>query len=305
MTDKQRKGLDYLARADEFLYKIDYKDLLIDLNSYIQSVPISGITRDKIFRFDETHPRDYSVIYRARENEQVPFKKIDCISIIPDSKKEKIKFGRCNKELEEIFYASNDLRAACIEALTNGFTHGVQGNRMVTVGHWKIVEPLELAQINYSAKELNYFLQHDKERYEKMIDYARGVEENTLKQIVQNSKGDPDFAKEFLEIISAEFAKTKIEGAYDYFLSNYYCYHVFDNTVIENNQFIDGILYPSVSFAYQEFNLALHPRAMKKLKFLYATKVWIIYSAQKDEFDFHTVESNVKADSEGNLLWKQ
>jgi hypothetical protein len=137
------------------------------------------------------------------------------------------------------------------------------------------------------------------------VDFSRRYEEHALKQLTKDEKGDPNFSKEFLEIISAEFAKTKIEGAYDYFLTNYYCDHIFDNTIIENDQLMDGVLFPSVSFAYQEFNLALHPRAMKKLQFLYASKVWIIYTPQNDEFNFHTIEGNVKADADGNLLWKQ
>ena len=168
MTEKQRRAIEYLRQLPEHLYRLDYKDICIELNNYIPSFPVPIFEADKIYRPVESRPRDYSIIYRARENEtfipkegtfKLPFKTVDEISIISDSKKEKIKFfGRCNKPFEPRFYASNNFMTACMEALTNGFTKSPTISKSVTVGLWKITEPLVLAQINYSEKSLKQFI---------------------------------------------------------------------------------------------------------------------------------------------------
>src|SRR5271157_151134 len=132
MTDKQSKVIDYIKRLPDHLNRMSYKEICIDLDSLISSLPISIIETDKIFSRRKKSNLTPSIIFRARENEvylpqkstlPLPFKCLDEISIIPEIKKHKLTtFGRCNKPLEPRFYASSDFSTAVMESLTEGFT---------------------------------------------------------------------------------------------------------------------------------------------------------------------------------------
>jgi len=316
MTDKQTRAIEYLKNLHNHLYKMDYKEICIDLDSLISDLPISTFTTEKIKRFEETQPRDLSIIYRARENEtfipercsgKLPLKTLDEISIISEENKGLVKtFGRCNKPKEPRFYSSNNMPTACIEAITSGFTKDVAESKYVTVGSWKIIEPLNLAHINYSEKSLAQFLEHDKERYDKMIKHTRNLDEHNLNQIKEGRPDEVEYQYELYKFFADEFAKVEITEDYDYKTLNYYCDHAFDRITFDDKKTnLDGILYPSVSFSYQEMNLVLHPRAMRKIKFLSALNVWVVYHGAGGSFEFIPLEQNVKADSEGNLQWNK
>lgn len=312
MTEKNQRLLQYFKDIPKHLGRLEYNDFCIDIDSY--NCPFPSVVADmhEIERFEETMPRDKTIIYRARENESVdlskstiklPFKSLPEISIIPDSKKHLVKFGRCNKPKEPRFYSSNDLRAACIESLTQGFTKDFSESKHVTVGRWKITEPLTLARINYSIESLNKFYQSDAEKYKHMLDFAYAFNKDTIKKISEHGH-DAEFAEQILGLFADEFAKVDIENGHDYTISNYYCDTIFDRVSIgRETEKIDGILYPSVSFAYQEMNLVLHPRAMKKIKFLDASLIWVVHHAQHGQVQFIPLESNVKHDNDGNLQW--
>ena len=64
---------------------------------------------------------------------------------------------------------------------------------------------------------------------------------------------------------------------------------------------IDGILYPSTAFTYQEMNLVLHPRAMHKLQFIDAMYIWMVHFAAQQQTQFNPLEQRIKADSNGNI----
>lgn len=315
MTNKQLRGLQYLKRITKKLDEITYKELCIDLNDFFPSLPVSYFQTDKIKNLKETTVRDQSIIYRARENEtyipekatlKLPFKNIEEISHIPFKKRNRIKsFGRCNKPKEARFYASSSFMTAAIEAITTGFVENPK-SRGVTVGCWKIIEPLNLAQINYSIPSLKYFLQHDEEFYGKMIDYTTGLNDHHLNQIKEQNMYDPKFAEELMSILSDEFAKFDIKTDSDYMISNYYCDHIFERTFLDGRKSqIDGILYPSASLSYQEFNLCLHPRAMKKLKFLNAMMVWVVHHEKTKEIEYIPLEQNAFPASDETIEWKK
>ena len=87
--------------------------------------------------------------------------------------------------------------------------------------------------------------------------------------LLLKQKSDIDSDKSIIEYFSDEFAKLEINCENDYFLSNFYCDQVFENCPNENGILdIDGIIFPSVSFSYQYYNLVLHPRSMSKIKFI-------------------------------------
>lgn len=316
MTDQQAKTIEHLNRLRAHLYKMDYKDVCIDLGNLMADIPVPIFEAKEIERFKETHPRDKSIIYRARENEKfipeksdkkLPFKTLDEISIISDDKKHLIKkFGRCNKPEEPRFYSSNNYTTACAEAISSGFTVGVSESKMVTVGSWRIKEPLVLAQINYSESSLKQFLENDNERYEQMLKYTRWFDENHLAEIKKHKPDSFEYQHLLSKRFADEFARNDIEQDYDYKLINYYCDNVFDNIKLEDGVTpVDGIVYPSIDYSYQEKNLVLHPRAMKKIEFISAMNVWVVYHGEHEAFEFIPLEQNVKADELGNLLWRK
>lgn len=312
MTEKNQRLLQYFKDIPKHLGRLEYNDFCIDIDSYGYSFPSLIEDKHEIERFEETMPRDKTIIYRARENESVdpnkssiklPFKTLDEISIIPEYKKHLVKFGRCNKPNEPRFYSSNDLRAACLESLTQGFTKDFSESKHVTVGRWKIIEPLTLARINYSVEWLNKFYQSDPEKYKHMLNYTYAFGKDAAKKIA-DSGGDAEFAEQILGLFADEFAKVDIEHDHEYTISNYYCDTIFDRMSIGNETGrVDGILYPSVSLAYQEMNLVLHRRAMKKIKFLDSSLIWVVYHAQHGQVQFIPLEQNVKQDDKGNLQW--
>ena len=216
-------------------------------------------------------------------------------------------FGRCNKPSEPRFYASSDLSTTVMESLTEGFTKEFSESRGVTVGLWKITEPLVLAQINYSEKSLEGFLKYDKDFYGKLLLEAKEINKGHVDQLQRDGLFDADYAMELFEIFADEFAKTEVQGDYDYMISNYYCDHVFDHMVLEDGiTKVDGILYPSVSHSYQESNLALHPRAMSKVKFLSAMNIWVVYHGESTrKVQSIPLEQYVHVDDKGQLNWDQ
>lgn len=315
MTDKQQRGLQYLKRITKKLDKVTYKELSIDLNDFFPSLPVSFYQTAKINNLEETSLRDPSIIFRARENEthipekaslNLPFKNVEEISHVSFEEKQKIRsFGRCNKPEKPRFYASTSFMTASIEAITTGFVEDPK-SRGVTVGCWKIIEPLSLAQINYSIPSLKYFLQHDEELYGKMIDYASGLDAHHLKQITEENLYDPEFGEALMAILSDEFAKIDIKSDRDYMISNFYCDHIFERTFVgDGKSQIDGILYPSASLSYQEYNIVLHPRAMKKLKFLNAMMVWVVHNDKTKQTQFIPLEQNAFSSSKGEIEWKK
>jgi len=69
---------------------------------------------------------------------------------------------------------------------------------------------------------------------------------------------------------------------------------------------VDGILYPSVSFSYQEMNLALHPRALNKLQFISAMNVWtVLHGGSTGEIRFLPLEQNARVGKNEQLNWNQ
>lgn len=66
---------------------------------------------------------------------------------------------------------------------------------------------------------------------------------------------------------------------------------------------IDGILFPCVSFSYQYYNLALHPRCLSKISFISAMYVWVTYSKVTQDMSYIPLEQNTSADTSGQLNW--
>ncbi len=79
------------------------------------------------------------------------------------------------------------------------------------------------------------------------------------------------------------------------------CELIFNYSQIDN-KLIDGIIYPSVKYSYQDYNIVIHPRAMSKLDFSNATFAWVIYDATYNTAQFAELETAFANDKE-NIKW--
>jgi hypothetical protein len=289
-----------------------YEEINQILSKLIPHVPIIIYQSDKIPRSDKGLYRDPSIIYRARPNKpldkdstmEMPWTRISEISLVPEKEKEKIVFGRANKEKQSRFYASNDYQVACYEVIWHKFPLKInEKDQKLTVGKWKIIKPLNLAyipySINYLSKILNYGIKIQKDIYKIIED-----EKEQINNLLQIQKSDINRDKSIIEYFSNEFAKLEINCKNDYFLSNFYCDQVFEKCPNENGILdIDGIIFPSVSFSYEYYNIVLHPRSMLKIKFIEAMYIWVTYDNDIKKMQFTPLEQNVNADESGQINW--
>lgn len=164
MTFKEERGLKFLKNLAPQLYRFDYEEVKIWLKDYVPQVPISYKKQDRFWRPQEDiWARSPESLCRARENTtenavgelNYPFNKVSEISHVPLDKLSSIKeLGRANLKGQSRFYCSNYSAVACVECLTNGFTHGLSERKTVTMGIWRVKEPLLCR--NYFFKEQTF-----------------------------------------------------------------------------------------------------------------------------------------------------
>ena len=318
MTVKEEKSLKFLRNITKQLYKFDYSDVKPSLIDYVKSLPIPIMINERFPTFNRGgFYRDPKLLYRSCENSTrietratmtLPWKDVGRISHAPiDRQTEYIKeYGRANLPGEARFYCSNYYPAACIECLTSGFVKGINESKTVTMGTWKVNEPLALAQIAFSPQKLHELKHFNPSLYEERIKFTKDWYTHALTEFEKDPTTDCsiDYTKELLEFFSDEFGKTNIDSGRDYILSNYYAECVFKQVYLDNPTTIDGIIYPSVKYSYQEYNIVLHPRAMSKISFLNASQIWMTYDKQTMQMNCTPLET-CGSDKLGNLQWER
>jgi hypothetical protein len=317
MTNKEEKSLKFLKNLSSQLDRHNYHEAKIWLQQLVPVLPISIMTEKMLWRHKEDiWYRDPHELYRARENElklpsaslKYPFKTIAEVSHVPYEKRDLIKnYGRCNLPGQAIFYCSNYYPTACIECLTNGFVKDNSEAKSVTMSTWRINEPLILAEVIFSKSKLSELKHLNKERYEEQLKHTDEWYKHNIDQMEKEiSKSmSIDYAKELLEFFSDEFGKIEITSDREYILSNYYCDCIFNQTYMSDGVTqIDGIIYPSVKYSYQEHNIALHPRAMRKISFNSASQVWVTYSSYANDVQFVPMETAYSTEND-QIDWKQ
>lgn len=294
------------------LQRFSYEEFSMILSRLIPQVPIIPIISENIPRIDKGFYRDPSIIYRARPNKinntnpslSMPWSNIKDISTVPEKDKDKIEFGRANREKQPMFYASNDYHIGCYETIWHKFPlQTLEKEKNLTVGIWKIKQPLILAFIPFSRSYVNRIKKPGQKIYED-IDELINKFDNQITNMLQSQSANTTLDKFLLNFFSDQFAKLEINNKSDYYFSNYYCDQVFDRCPNENGiNDIDGILFPCVSFSYQYYNLALHPRCLSKISFISAMYVWLTYSKDTQDMSYIPLEQNISADTYGQLNW--
>jgi hypothetical protein len=290
----------------ENLRNIKYQDLISLCTKHFQSLPYNIVDfSNEDFFFNQRKYGGANVIYRARvitDKTKSPHKTLSEISFIPKDKTHKItKYGRANKPNESMFYGSLNLPTACTEVVTKGNLVENQGSVLLSVGVWKFEHPLKLVQLPYSLKYIE-------ELYKQIsFDEPEGLisEINKSNLDIKNSLKN-DEAYENLMFFADQFAKWDIKNDYEYKLSNYFSDRVFNR--LENcpiDEEIDGIIYPSTIFSFQEKNIVLKPEVIEnKLSFVEAMQVWFINDlGSKEKAQFIPIQQRIRVNDEGKLLW--
>jgi hypothetical protein len=300
-----------LQNIRDTLDKYQYNELSKRVHDLIPFVPIVIYDSDQIPRLGSGFYQNPTLIFRARPNEtldkysrELPWYNTSEISIVPDDKSSKIEYGRANKKYQARFYASNEWHVACYETIWHEFPLGIKRtDQNLTLGTWKIIQPLKLAFIPYSKKYIDRIRKPGQKIYDQ-IDRLILSDNIQIDKILQNSNTDIERDKFLIEFFSQEFAKLEIKFENDYFLSNYYCDQVFDNCPNESGvNDIDGIMYPSVCFSYQSNNIVIHPRSIHKLRFTEAMYVWVNYFQDTKDMQYIPLEQNIHSDNDGNIQW--
>jgi len=301
-----------LAQIQSNLDKYSYEEFNLILSQLLPQVPINTITSDNIPRMDKGFSRNPSLIYRARPNNlthlkpslSMPWSHIKDISIVPEKDIDKVIFGRANKEKQPRFYASNDWHIACYETIWHKFPlQTLENDQNLTLGIWKIDQPLILAFIPFSKNFIDRIRKPGQKIYED-IDALIISYNNQIEKMLKCYSKDMTKDKFLIDFFSDQFAKLEINNIKDYFFSNYYCDQVFDRCPNEKGiNDIDGIIFPSVSFSYQYYNVVLHPRCLSKIRFIEAMYVWVTYSKDTKDMNYYPLEQHVIADSTGRLIW--
>lgn len=294
-----------LLRLSDFSYP-EIKNLIGHL---IPTFPIFTDSVALIQRPKQSGHTDGSHLFRVRPNELrtkgstmlMPFQNVHEIGIVPKSKKN-IPTGRCNRSGERIFYCSNFSLTACIESLSNGFTKDFT-NTTATLGVWKINEPLHLAEMAFSRQAVEQLSKNTAFNYDHITKYTNSWYDHMVSELgkTKDDRYSLDFNIALFELFSDQFGKMEIKNESDYYITNLYSDVIFNHsTSTDDGALYDGIVYPSVRNALQEFNIALHPRAMKKITFLSAEHVWVTRYGSKFRFD--TLETAFADDGE-KLEW--
>jgi hypothetical protein len=227
--------MSYTDKAEEVIRTISsinksngyyYENLLLEL-SKIEKLPII------IYRLEANE-----LFFRTRINESGDYLRIKDLSY-PDPEYVK-SYARVNKPLQQLFYCSENRPTSFIELLNNRECE-VGDEISLTIACWQLVEPLDVVLVFNPAnsRSSKYYQKH-------------GVGYDDF--ITQIDEAYRDGTNKLFKFIGAGFEEPAIENKDVYMLTCAYSNLVFTKEKVE------GIIYPSVPFGGDGFNVALFPK---------------------------------------------
>lgn len=317
MTAKEQYRLKALRDIAENLSHFSFEQFKYAVHSVLPKFPIICDTDNGIRRIlkNGSSSVDPSILFRARLNKVIPkgstmkfpFQTMEEIGLVPEAFADTVPIGRCNKAKERRFYCSNYSITACLETLSKGFTSPYASDT-VTLGAWKIQKSLNLAKVLFSLDRIQELGEMNQEVYQRSInsynriaDYTKAWKSHLL-ETFDGMNDSPDFLISVFEFFSNQFGRLEIQSERDYWPSILYTDVIFDHSTFDDEgALFDGLMYPSIRNALQEWNLVLHPRALHKLSFVSAEQVWITkHGGGKIQFDSL---DNSGVDTSGDLDW--
>lgn len=297
---------EFMKTIPDHLKNLEYEDLKQLFGHYFKKFTYQNLDFSNTPNsFKQNRINGQNVVFRARPNDNSKnkiFKNVSEISFIPDSDIYNIKeFGRVNKPFEPMFYGSFDYRTACVETISKGEEYYIEPNTMITVGIWTFETPLNLVNIPHSEKYFNKFYENENYEYkEKQLKFIREKNDKIKNDIKNNFEFDK------LMFFADEFAKFDTRENKEYMICNIFADRVFRKDCnCKKEKEVDGIIYPSTIFSYQENNIVLKPEVVtNKLKFYRAFQIRFENLVETENRScFVKVGKEVEADENGNLLW--
>lgn len=143
---------------------------------------------------------------------------------------------------ENVFYSSNGIDTVAYEAIQDEIRKNRKAYYYLTVGKWQIMSPLNIMVICHSKQAL--------EAGTDLAEALPGLERFMREK--NNYKDSEILAWQMrCEFMADEFAKGIVNPEYDYHFSA-----LFASIILNQVKACDGILYPSVAYAYKSQNIA-------------------------------------------------
>ena len=229
--------MSYIEKVNSAIQKIErldkskghyYEQVLFEL-SRIEQLPII------IYRLEANE-----VFFRTRINNGEDFETFKSLSY-PDEEYVS-SYARANKPLQQMFYCSENRPTSYI-ALLNNREGNVGDEITLTIGCWQLVEPIDVVLVFDPSKDRdNEYNRRHGAGYDSFI-------EQTQEEFREGSK-------RLFEFIGAYFGKQVNDDKHTYMLTTAYSNLVFTHDMVE------GIIYPSVPFGGNGFNIAFFPKVM-------------------------------------------
>ena len=223
--EKINKAIQIIERLDKSKGYY-YEQILFEL-SRIEKLPII------IYRLESNE-----LFFRTRINNGNDFEKIAELSY-PDEKYVSA-YARANKPLQQMFYCSENRPTSYIELLNN--RDGNVGDEItLTIGCWQLVEPVNVVLVFNPLKTRdNKYNQMHGQGYDSFIE--------------QTDEEYKEGTNRLFEFIGSYFDKPANGEKQTYMLTTAY-----SNLVFTHDQ-VEGIIYPSVPFGGDGFNVAFFPK---------------------------------------------
>ena len=221
MRPTENEIRNFIKRIPTDVRKMNYEQLVHFCNAYIPRIPILPLKfENEPFFFGQREFSGWNLIYRGRKinnPENRPHPKVSDINYIQDKDLHKIQeFGRVNRKGESMFYGAIGYPTACFETLSKGIDFKNMGSGMVSVGTWKVTNPLKIVQLPFSKKYWNKL--NDITNFN-LVKTSNDKIEKQNEQIRELVKTHLDF--EILTLFGDAFANFEIDCEQDYYSVSY------------------------------------------------------------------------------------
>lgn len=251
-----------------------YEKLLFEL-SKIEKLPII------IYRLSAN-----DLFFRTRINDQDNYERI--VDLSYPNQQYITTYARANKPLQQLFYCSENRPTSYVELL-NDRKCNVGDEITLTIGCWQLPEPVDVVLVfNPSNSRSNSYYQKHGAGYDDFINKTADVYR--------------DGTNRLFEFIGSCFEKSAKDDKQTYMLTCAYSNLVFTHDLVE------GIIYPSVPFGGEGFNIAFFPKVFddNRLRLLDVMKnVMRVELTEDGHFNF-VERSSVKGIidySAGTIKW--
>lgn len=276
-----KKSNRNLSKRYKYLNRISFCELgekYLQRFSLLQKMP---------FDIHDFYPTVNSYIYRALINDSTsPFESIDWIKFNPNPSR----LSRANIKGRGTAYYSNAPNISIIEVCRGRLKSSKERTFDLTVSCWKIKKKLSLQIICSSLKA--------QAAGTDLYEYCLATCKKRRSELDRKNYRTWFLTTKF---IADQYAKNEISCDMDFYLSAIHA-----NTALKSGK-IDGIIYPSIQYRYQGFNLAFPPRLFDE-EYFELTEV-VHYNSVFDRNDIYKYPIITKVKSTNlfngdNILWK-